>query len=225
MPIACERVSVPFVVRVLVLTVAGLGACTPIRAAGCESSLQQMVEQQNLGAIAEFKRAWERRWSPDWNLTSARRQDIDHFRPGLVLEWERREGENRVVRLDAFTTKGCSYWAHETHFRAGREFARGPVYLSQSGQPKYRSLVYVTGPSPPPSDDLAKIFDTSNILYYELEAFTDGQVHSVYRSKLNFGIDPRSSEPDRVPADAVLVGGAKWPAIERLLADAKREAK
>ena len=184
-----------------------------------------MVEQQDFAAIAKFKRTWERGWSEGWVLTSARSEEIDHFKHGIVLEWARAEGESKVVRLDAFTTDGCIYWAHETHFRSGREFARGPVYISQSGQPKYRALVFVTGPTPEPSEDLKKLFDTSNILYYELEAFADGQVQSVYRSKLNFGIDPRSLEPDRVPTDASLVSGTKWPAIERQLVRAKREAK
>lgn len=226
MPILGELMRVSSLPRYLVLAFACSGAAAFwVSAAECESSIEQMVQQQNLGAIATFKRAWERGWSQDWVLNSARPEEIDHFRRGVVLEWARTEGENKVIRLDAFTTDGCMYWAHETYLRSDREFARGDVYISQSGRPKYRALVFVTGPTPEPSEDLNKLFDTSYILYYELEAFADGQVQSVYRSKLNFGIDPRSLEPDRVPTDAALVRGTKWPAIERQLARAKREAK
>src|SRR5262249_48255453 len=97
----------------------------------------------------------------------------------------------------------------------GREFARGGVYVTQAGEPKYRSLVYVTGPAPPPSDDLTKLFDMSDILYYELEAYSGGEVVSAYRSSTNIRVDPVTFEPGNVPQGAQVARGVPGRARER----------
>src|SRR5580765_5229884 len=114
-----------FIASVTVTAAAsGDPVCTPLL------SLETLVDRQDFKGISQFKRCWEKGWDDSWQLQRAAREDIDEFMPGLVLEWVRSEGDTSHIRLDSFTLEGKFYLAHESTSQAGKERARGGVYLT-----------------------------------------------------------------------------------------------
>jgi len=179
-------------------------------AGGSLTGLRDLVTTQDLAAISSLKQHWEHGWEEGWHLSKAEFKDIDHFHPGIVLTWERQVGADQVTRLDAFDLDGSFYWGHETTSRDGLEVARGPIQLTADGQRTFRVVVHL-GPKRVPV--LGGLTTDQEILFYELHAFGQGTVRSVYRSKLNFTIGPDG--PIIVPADAELVFGPPVPAVEQ----------
>lgn len=173
------------------------------------------VPTKPLNGLAEFKQNWESRWATDWGLVEANQQDIDHFRPGYVLEWERSEGDQRWTRTDSFTMQWKFYSAHEEFYDADRLLSRGPVIITQEGEPLFRIAVFLGDPTP---DDPLRDYD---FLYYELYLLDPQSTGCVFRSNSNFVGTQRGSLRglSRVPEDTHQVTGGTCPSPEVLRAN------
>lgn len=160
-------------------------------------------------ALPNFKRSWEVGWTKDWTLKSMKEQEIDHFATGIVLTWERQEGKRRRIRTDAFTFDWKFYSGHEELYDGDKLIARGPINIMQDGRPVWRMMFYLgkVYPENPIKDE---------ILEHQLEMFKGGDVMCTYRSRLNFGIDPKTLHLTRVPDDTRLIMGVGCPSVEDL---------
>jgi hypothetical protein len=158
--------------------------------------------------------AWEKGWSRSWRLLSVREAEIDEFMLGVVMVWERVEGELVRVRTEALTPGGRFYSAHESVRRGPNETARGSVHFDRVGRLRYRNFVRLSGTHPPDWSDPGNPMAENDILAYELDAFCAGDVESRYESQTNFLIDDESLELLRVPGDTKLIGGPLCPAVE-----------
>ena len=191
----------------LVLVVAACGA----RHGRKPIDLRSAVETQNQTAVVAFKKQSERDWSDAWALIGMRIGDIDHYKQGVVLEWQRPEGDATYY---AYATSRSRWRAARTSRakRSGSEVSccsGAGVYFTDAGQLLYRDGVRLAGNTPD---------------FYELEISRNGALASVYRSKVNFGIRSGAASADRqptltrVPADAALAWGQPSPDVEALRA-------
>ncbi len=202
LPSAAMKPAVMF----LVLVVAACGA----RHGRKPIDLRSAVETQNQTAVVAFKKQSEKDWSDAWALIGMRIGDIDHYKQGVVLEWQRPEGDATYrIRHESFTLEGRPYIAGEEVRQRGQLLLRAGVYFTDAGQLLYRDGVRLAGNTPD---------------FYELEIFRNGALASVYRSKVNFGIRSGAASADRqptltrVPADAALAWGQPSPDVEALRA-------
>ncbi len=180
----------------------------PVGSGSPPPSLQSLVAAQDRAGISAFKASWEQGWEPDWQLVAARFADIDHFRPGIILEWRISSGSFIRERTDAFNLDGSFYSAHEAIRSGAREVQRGPMAITPDGRRTYRVVVFL-GPT---DMVLSRGFKTEAVRYYELHVFSGGVVQSRYCSDSNFTIVAGSL--GRVPPDALLVSGPEVPEVE-----------
>jgi hypothetical protein len=179
------------------------------------AQLREAVANRRASSVVALKNKWEEGWDNHWSLTAMSFEDVGWFQRRIGITWNRKSAGETRIRHDSFLLDGEFEMATEVVLKDEREIAGGRVFITQDGRVRYRfwgykgtklrSRVPHTAPMP-------------EILYYELEVVDGGKVVSVYRSKLNFHVNPDTAEVEQVPANAVLVSGVKSPKIERLMA-------
>jgi hypothetical protein len=208
-----QVVALTFIV--ILVSAAGFGPSVAGAQAWCPD-LAGKVERGELGAISFCKLSWERGWDQSWVLKHARIGEISDFISGIILNWERNEADTVRSRTDSFESSGQFYTAHESFVRAGREIARGPVFLTSGGEPRYRILVNLTGDHPPGWNNPDNPLDMSDVLSYELSVYKAGRIVAAYESSSNFLVDGRTLKLKHVPSDARLKFGSPVREVERI---------
>jgi hypothetical protein len=142
--------------------------------------IADLVATRDPNEIRTFQKAIDKGFTDDWNFKSIEKQEIDHYRPGVIITWEKLLNNERIVRRYSYTLNLQFYYAHEQRFVNDSLNAQGHINLRDNHM-SHIDLAYTDRKSLQ-FDSIEEEWDFK-VSHYEYEIFANDQLSCVYRSK------------------------------------------
>lgn len=147
--------------------------------AEAQIGLDKLIKNQDPKALFAFQKKTDRFFSDDWTFQSLTAQEIDHFKMGYVLTWQKKMDGLLIERSYSFDQASKFAYAHEQRFLHDTLLSQGPLYFRGD------ALNYIIQVVP---DKKSLNFKDGNywdykVDYYTYEIFQNGALSCIYKAK------------------------------------------
>jgi hypothetical protein len=147
--------------------------------AEAQVGLDKLIKNQEPKALLAFQKKTDRFFSNDWVFKNLTAQEIDHFKMGYVLTWQKKMDGLLIQRSYLFDNASKFAYAHEHRFLNDTLFSQGSLYLKGDTLnyfiqviPEKKSLNYKNGS-----------YWDYKVDYYTYEIFQNGALSCIYKVK------------------------------------------
>src|SRR5688572_29054768 len=92
-----------------------------------QGQLDSFVKAHDWTLIKDFQKFWDKDFEDNWLLNDASLEEIDHFKNGYVLTWQKMIGTTKIIRRYTFDLKSNFVNAHEERFQNDSLVSQGFV--------------------------------------------------------------------------------------------------
>ena len=143
-------------------------------------SVNDLAVSKNSDRIRQLQKSVDNGFADNWIFKSIEKQDIDHFKSGVVISWERHLANERIIRSYSFDMNSQLRYAHEQRFENDSLKCQGYVHFKDNFV-SYISLAYVDRTTLK-MNHVNDMMDYK-VSHYEYEIFVNDKFSCAYRTK------------------------------------------